>query len=245
MNHIYKVIFCKATGTFVAVAEFARAHVKKGSGTVGSVVNSESGQVGANNRYAMGLSGLTTLSAAIFLSLGLSSTAFAAIGSNSIDTRACTNSNDTVANRSNGDIAIGCGSDASGSQAIAIGFGASTKIATNDKQGDQGIAIGSNSKVTGAQGIAIGNDAQTTGNQSVAFGANTRASGDSSIAIGGDDVNKVIIKSGAKYTEITGITLKENDYKNTESLGAGSVAVGVQAISSGDFSTATGMTALS
>ncbi|WP_241760611.1 ESPR domain-containing protein, partial [Moraxella catarrhalis] len=40
MNHIYKVIFNKATGTFMAVAEYAKSHSTGGScatGQVGSV----------------------------------------------------------------------------------------------------------------------------------------------------------------------------------------------------------------
>lgn len=36
MNHIYKVIFNKATGTFVAVAEYARAQGKGSNTTVDS-----------------------------------------------------------------------------------------------------------------------------------------------------------------------------------------------------------------
>lgn len=36
MNHIYKVIFNKATGTFVAVTEYARANGKGGARTVKS-----------------------------------------------------------------------------------------------------------------------------------------------------------------------------------------------------------------
>ena len=35
MNQVYKVIFCKATGVFVAVAEYAKSHGKKGQNTVG------------------------------------------------------------------------------------------------------------------------------------------------------------------------------------------------------------------
>ncbi|MGK8266144.1 ESPR domain-containing protein [Moraxella nonliquefaciens] len=32
MNHIYKVIFNKATGTFMAVAEYAKSHSGGGGG---------------------------------------------------------------------------------------------------------------------------------------------------------------------------------------------------------------------
>lgn len=219
MNHIYKVIFCKATGTFVAVAEFARAHGKKGSGTVGSVASSESGQAATTSRYAMGLSGLTTLSAAIFLSLGLSSTAFAA---DAICTGPTAGSQSTATGNSN-EVACGEGTVASGAGSVAIGServnNNNTPTNTSDDfiektiaSGSESVAIGSAAYAAGSQSIvigggattkaateigqgnqsiAIGNDAKTIGDQAVGIGANTRASGDSSIAIGGDDINLI------------------------------------------------------
>ena len=59
MNHIYKVIFNKATGTFMAVAEYARGQGKGASG-----VNTSSSSSMPSYR-------LTMVSAAILALLGL------------------------------------------------------------------------------------------------------------------------------------------------------------------------------
>lgn len=148
MNHIYKVIFCKATGTFVAVAEFARAHGKKGSGTVGSVASAESGQA-TTGRYAMGLSGLTTLSAAVFLSLGLSSTAFAA---DAICTGPTAGSQSTATGSSN-EVACGEGTDASGAGSVAIG---SQRVNNNNTPNNTSDDFIEKTIASGSESIAIG-----------------------------------------------------------------------------------------
>ncbi|WP_336152268.1 ESPR-type extended signal peptide-containing protein, partial [Acinetobacter sp. 99] len=144
-----------------------------------------------------------------------------ATGADSIamGTNATGNANDSVA--------IGRRSNAANKGAIAIGAEAST----------------ASSNTNNGQSIAIGEVAQASGDQSVALGANTRAVGDSSIAIGGDDVNRLALNSAlsAEYTQVTGGTLVANVYPTTEAR-QGATAVGVQAVATGNFSSAYGLT---
>ncbi|OOS24492.1 hypothetical protein B0681_06735, partial [Moraxella porci DSM 25326] len=58
MNHIYKVIFNKATGTFMAVAEYARAQGKGSSTTVGSAEQADTGSVSKLIRFTLVMSGI-------------------------------------------------------------------------------------------------------------------------------------------------------------------------------------------
>ena len=162
--------------------------------------------------------------------------AFSAVGNNSIDTRLCAA---TAAAYSSGDIAVGCGSDSSGTNSIAIGGNATTKVNTGSTQG--------------GQSIAIGYDAQTKGDQSVGLGANVRASGNSSIAIGGDDLNKVAgtnnnTAAAVTYKNLTGDNLirtydaatgPNSQYYGT-TTGDGAVAIGVQASALGNLATSFG-----
>lgn len=201
MNHIYKVIFCKATGTFVAVAEFARANGKKGSGTVGAV--SATSEAGSVSRYAMGLSGLTKLSAAILLSLGLNSTVFAVDatctgpatqntggndsevacgeGATATGTNAIAIGKGSQAVGNEGNISIGAGSTANNSNGTAIGFGAQVT-------GINSTAVGQGATASNEQTTAFGNGARATGNQATAIGSASQATGDQTVAVGRGNV---------------------------------------------------------
>ncbi|OLF41951.1 hypothetical protein BTV99_01755 [Psychrobacter sp. Rd 27.2] len=221
MNRNYKVIWNRSLGCFTAVAEYAKARGKSSNGSVSSsAAVSDAISSGAK------LLRLTAICAGIAAS-GFSMQVVANVGNRSIDTRACSSS--AAADHSDGDIAVGCGSDASGSNAIVIGGNATTKV---------------DSGTQGGQSVAIGFDAQAKGDQSVALGANVRASGNSSVAVGGDDVDKIANNTGqsAQYTAITGGTLTAGQYPNTEASGAGASAFGVQSVASGNFSSAIGMT---
>ena len=71
LNHVYRVIFNRATGCFVAVSEITKAHGKSGrTATVGSVAASSS----ANSNQASSGRSLRrhAINAAIATSMGLS-----------------------------------------------------------------------------------------------------------------------------------------------------------------------------
>ncbi len=225
MNHIYKVIFCKATGTFVAVAEFARANGKKGSGTVGAV--SATSEAGSVSRYAMGLSGLTKLSAAILLSLGLNSTVFAVDatctgpatqntggndsevacgeGATATGTNAIAIGKGSQAVGNEGNISIGAGSTANNSNGTAIGFGAQVT-------GINSTAVGQGATASNEQTTAFGNGARATGNQATAIGSASQATGDQTVAVGRGnvaDANRAValgffVKANGAFSTVVG-----------------------------------------
>ena len=89
-------------------------------------------------------------------------------------------------------VAVGKNSIANGGTAIAIGTSATVNSAGN--RYSQGIAIGG--------GANPGQGAVVEGDQGIAIGGNTKALGHSSIVIGGDDADKMT-STRAVYTDIT------------------------------------------
>ncbi|MFR9679932.1 ESPR-type extended signal peptide-containing protein, partial [Acinetobacter sp. SEK570] len=172
----------------------------------------------------------------------------------------------TVAASATGGIALGNSANTTGIRGIAIGSGkgeANNDITTAPNAGGlDSIALGSSASAANKEAIAIGADASTastntknnqsiaigklaqaSGDQAIALGANTRAVGDSSIAIGGDDVNRLAEDPtlSAEYTQVTGGTLRSGVYPSTEAQ-QGATSVGVQAVATGNFSSAYGLT---
>ena len=161
-----------------------------------------------------------------------------------------TQANATVA----GGVAVGF-QTRSGSESVAIGK--QTNAST-----DFSVAVGSEAKANTSgttQGVAVGYRANASGDQSTAVGANALSSGASSVAIGGDDLDSVskYNLTGSSTTAINGGTLNAEfkrisgkdlvdttaQYQATTASGQGSVAVGVQAVSSGHLSTSFGTAA--
>lgn len=108
MNHIYKVIFNKATGTFMAVAEYAKSHSTGGScatGQVGSVCTLSFARIAALAVLVIG----ATLSGSAYAQQN-SKIKFGATG----------NSDDAQAS-GEASLAIGSLAKAEGNQTIAIG----------------------------------------------------------------------------------------------------------------------------
>ena len=148
MNHVYKVVFNKATGTFVAVAEFAKAQGKKSNGVKSLVFT----PVMSTVRFV-----LTAMASAFVLVNG----ANAATGTeyNQADDKVCYF--DTATN------SVVCGSadtNANGKDTIAIGHKA--------KAGKSTIAIGTNTASENVKGsVYLGNniisDANMTGTVAV------------------------------------------------------------------------------
>ncbi|EXF17332.1 trimeric autotransporter adhesin Ata [Acinetobacter baumannii] len=153
-------------------------------------------------------------------------------------------------------IAVGVNASAAGREAMAIGgsaqaigSGAIAMGSSSQTVGRGDVAIGRNASTQGAEGVnsnqsvAIGDQTKAIGDQSVAIGADVIAKGNSSVAIGGDDVDKIArdTELSKTYTEITGGTLQAGKYPTTEA-NHGSTAVGGQAVGTGAFSSAFGMT---
>ena len=89
-------------------------------------------------------------------------------------------------------VAVGKSSIANGGSSVAIGSNATVNEAGN--RYSQGVAIGG--------GTLPGQGATVVGDQGIAIGGNTKALGHSSIVIGGDDADKMT-STKAVYTDIT------------------------------------------
>ncbi len=264
MNHIYKVVFNKSTGTFVATTEFAAAHGKS-SGTRGSLAK-------AVDRVPAVVRKFLPLNA---MALGLLLASGQAVAVNAVGDNTC-----KVYNISASDISLVCGdatTTLSSTNGIVIGSGA--KGAALDvtvvgwkanSTSAHGLALGSNAWATGKeQAIAIGGSGgngpgtYAQGDQSIAIGGNTHSQGNSSIAIGGDDLDSVASTTPPAYNDNTGNTAQLNNtdaaktytkltgdylvnfsgtradrYASTKS-GEGAVALGVQS-QAGNLATAFG-----
>ena len=133
MNHVYKVVFNKATGTFVAVAEFAKAQGKKSNGVKSLVFT----PVMSTVRFV-----LTAMASAFVLVNGANAatgTEYNKAGETPATDNLCYY--DTATN------SVICGdssTDANSQQSIAIGHGA--------KAGNSTISIGANTASTGIKG---------------------------------------------------------------------------------------------
>ncbi|RKL78176.1 YadA-like family protein [Moraxella catarrhalis] len=223
MNHIYKVIFNKATGTFMAVAEYAKSHSTGGSAT---------GQVGS--ACTLSFARIAAL-AVLVIGATLSGSAYAQTTKKytAIDLSSETKTHVGTA-KATGDraIALGENANAGGGQSIAIG----SSNQTGQDQSRQG---------------KIGTDA--TGTESIAIGGDVLASGDASIAIGSDDLhldsnskktlNSQIQGIISSHTVLKKIRNSKNDdekYRRTTAKGHASTAVGAMSYAEGHFSNAFG-----
>lgn len=146
MNHIYKVIFNKATGTFMAVAEYAKSHSTGGSGAtgqVGSVCTLSFARVAALAVLVIG----ATLSGSAYAGVAIG-------GENGQRGSAEATGNQSVA--------IGENAQAQNDQTIAIGGGQNKsnhiKVSGATAKGKESIAIGGDVFAEGHASIAIGSD---------------------------------------------------------------------------------------
>lgn len=229
MNHIYKVIFNKATGTFMAVAEYAKSHSTGDScatGQVGSVCT-------------LSFARVATLAILAIAAMVNSTIPAAAAGGVAVSQSSGTNNNNTTGNgdainaHAEGDytVAAGKSSHAKGAQSIAIGGG----------DGSMGRRNKAGAKALGEESIAIGGD--------------VTAEGDASIAIGSDDLylnNKdgspkhqngqlnTLIQNHKVLNQIRSETNTQKKYRRTKAEGHASTAVGTMAYAKGHFSNAFG-----
>ncbi|WP_338691795.1 ESPR-type extended signal peptide-containing protein [Neisseria leonii] len=244
MNHVYKVVFNKATGTYTAVAESAKSRGKSASSSAGIA-----GAVPSADSFAR-----LAVYTAVMSAFGQTAWAGTALGNNNgkMDNFASTYLNCS---------GTGVGSASRNARNpdnkgnIAIGGGkADTRLDQGGNfiacaPGEETIAIGSGSfagSSTTRQSVAIGANAWARSDQSIALGADARALGNSSIAIGGDDLdaaagNNQLVKD---YKKLTGDTIVARQYYPTRAGGEGkpgAVAVGVQAQADGALSLAFGI----
>ncbi|MPW87638.1 adhesin [Moraxella catarrhalis] len=230
MNHIYKVIFNKATGTFMAVAEYAKSHS-------GGSSSSTAGQVGSSP--VIRLTRVATLAILAITVMFNSTIPAAAAGGVAVSQSSGNNNNNTTGNgdainaHAEGDytVAVGKSSHAKGAQSIAIG-GGDGSMGRRDKAG-----------------------AKALGEESIAIGGDVTAEGDASIAIGSDDLylnNKdgspkhqngqlnTLIQNHKVLNQIRSETNTQKKYRRTKAEGHASTAVGTMAYAKGHFSNAFG-----
>lgn len=231
MNHIYKVIFNKATGTFMAVAEYAKSHSTGGS-------SSTTGQVGSSP--VIRLTRVATL-AILAITVMFNSTIPAAAGTGGV---AVSNSSGTNSGNS-GNNSQEINAHAEGDFSAAVGKSSHAK-------GAQSIAIGGGD---GSQGKRNQAGAKAIGEESIAIGGDVTAKGDASIAIGSDDLYlnnkngtpkhtsgpiKTLIDNHKVLKQIRDSTNNTIKYRRTAAEGHASTAVGTMAYAEGHFSNAFG-----
>lgn len=220
MNHIYKVIFNKATGTFMAVAEYAKSHSTGGScatGQVGSVCTLSFARVAALAVLVIG----ATLSGSAYAQqkhLAIGETGGQKGSANATGDRA---------------IAIGENANARGGQAIAIGSSNKTVNGSSlDKIGTDAI---------GQESIAIGGDVLAKGDASIAIGS------DDLHLLDKDGTPKhksgpikTLIDNHRVLKQIRDSNNNNVKYKRTTAEGHASTAVGAMSYAEGHFSNAFG-----
>lgn len=174
MNIIYKIVFNKSLGTFLAVSELGKSHTKTKI---------------CNRLLKFGL-----LSSPLFISIHAFSASATSI--NYVDI-ASTDTSTTTATANNS-IAIGQGAsvaNALSQKSIAIGLNSSVNLyteaynsASNSRKGRysgvSSIAIGDEAATQGSMDVSIGYKALSSGWTTTAIGANSNAAGDGSVAIG-------------------------------------------------------------
>lgn len=221
MNHIYKVIFNKATGTFMAVAEYAKSHSTGGScatGQVGSVCTLSFARIAAL--------------AVLVIGATLSGSAYAQ--QDSKIRFGTTGNNDTAKATGEASLAIGSLAKAEGNQTVAIG---GSKPDPNNQRANQ--RAGSHAK--GQESIAIGGDVLAEGDASIAIGSddlylNNKNGGPKHTS----GPIKTLIDNHRVLKQIRDTTDNRVKYRRTTAAGHASTAVGAMSYAEGHFSNAFG-----
>lgn len=216
MNHIYKVIFNKATGTFMAVAEYAKSHSTGGScatGQVGSVCTLSFARVATLAVLVIG----ATLNGSAY-----AQTKHIAIGENGQNK--FSGSASAIGDRA---IAIGENANAQGGQAIAIGSSNKTVNGSNKSR------IGTDAK--GQESIAIGGDVLAEGTASIAIGGD-----DLHLESGNDATVQRLITRHTELNKIKNSGDNNIKYRRTAAKGFASIAVGTMTEATGHFANAFG-----
>lgn len=243
MNKIFRVIYNRATQSWVAVSELTKAHKKQSSSSAKKSASGSSANLIKSSAIALSLLSGSAAYAAETAASGLiqinSSKGMAtAIGNDSIaigkDSKAAGNNNSLAIGHSaqatgnDGALAIGGDSKASGKSNIALGYQAQAdkdfavaigKGASAQKF-NNAVAIGANAQANGATSLALGMGSKATGHDSYAIGWSSDAIGTTSIAFGRQS------KASKDYDIVLG------SEANTRNVGKGySIAIGVGAVS--------------
>lgn len=224
MNHIYKVIFNKATGTFMAVAEYAKSHSTGGS--------CATGQVGSVRTLSF-----ARVAALAVLVIGATLNGSAYAQNTKIEIGETGGRKGTANASGNRSIALGEYSNAQGDQAIAIG--------SSDKTGSRATDPNIGNHAKGHESIAIGGDVVATGDASIAIGSDdlhlTDNNGGSSSS--GNQIRDLV----EKHPELKKIRDGSNNtdkYSRTHAKGHASIAVGAMTQAEGHFANAFGTRAI-
>ena len=223
MNHIYKVIFNKATGTFMAVAEYAKSHSTGGgscaTGQVGSVCTLSFARVAAL--------------AVLVIGATLNGSAYAQQNTDHRIKFGDTGTNANAQAAGEASLAIGGLAKAKGNQAIAIG---SSKADGNSNKNQQ---VGSHA--IGDESIAIGGDVTAEGDASIAIGSDDLYLDERKK--NGEYLKQEVkdaIKHHAELQRIQAETDRTIKYRRTIAQGHASTAVGTMAQAKGHFANAFG-----
>lgn len=214
MNHIYKVIFNKATGTFMAVAEYAKSH-STGGGSCAT------GQVGSVRTLSF-----ARIAALAVLVIGATLNGSAYAQTNNKIQFGRTANNDNARAQGEASLAIGSLAKADGNQSIAVGGSK-----PNNTQTQNNNLVGPHAK--GEESIAIGGDVLAQGDASIAIGSDdlylSKILNDSSRSY----VQGLI----RKHPILKNLVDK---YRRTAAEGHASTAVGAMSYAKGHFSNAFG-----
>lgn len=210
MNHIYKVIFNKATGTFMAVAEYAKSHSTGGScatGQVGSVRTLSFARIAALAVLVIG----ATLSGSAYAGVAIG-------GENGQRGSAEATGNQSVA--------IGENAQAQNDQAIAIGGG----------QNKSNHIKVSGATAKGKESIAIGGDVFAEGHASIAIGSDDLYLNENN----NSPWVKGLIQKHPDLNRLQTTRSNSGRFQHTHALGHASIAVGTMSYAKGHFSNAFG-----
>lgn len=206
MNKIFRVIYNRATQSWVAVSELTKAHKKQSSSSAKKSASGSSANLIKSSAIALSLLSGSAAYAVETAANGLiqiNSTGTAtATGSDSIaigkDSKASGNNNSLAIGHSaqatgnDGALAIGGDSKASGKSNIALGYQAQANKdfavaigkGASAQQFNNAVAIGANSQANGATSLALGMGSKATGHDSYAIGYGSDSIGMTSIAFG-------------------------------------------------------------
>lgn len=219
MNHIYKVIFNKATGTFMAVAEYAKSHSTGGScatGQVGSVCTLSFARIAAL--------------AVLVIGATLNGSAYAQNVADKV--KFGTDSHGITQAKGEASVAIGSLAEADGNQAIAIG---SSK--PNNSQAQDNKRVGPKAK--GYESIAIGGDVLAEGEASIAIGSDDLyLKGRQNKPL--DKSIQDLITRHPELQRIRDSNQRDIQYRRTYAQGHASLAVGAMSYAKGHFANAFG-----
>lgn len=219
MNHIYKVIFNKATGTFMAVAEYAKSH-STGGGSCAT------GQVGSV--CTLSFARIATL-AVLVIGATLSGSAYAQ--QTKIELSQTHGAQGNARATGEASIAIGSIAKADGDQSIAIG---GSKL-DGKKQNNN---VGPHAK--GHESIAIGGDVLAKGNASIAIGSDDLYLSHTTNL----PAIKQLIDSHTELKRLRDTATHAEKFSRTTAEGHASTAVGAMAQAQGHFSNAFGTRAV-